>query len=159
MTLNSDNQIQIFSKILDQKNTYRLKLMSDVELLSYANINISKISDADSELLNLESNIFGSNKTSNCLICGQLKECPGHYGVIQTPYPILTNTLVLNDFLKVIEIICPFCSCVPINNARDALKLKPADRLKWLSDEVKKYKTRNKTYWFPLACLLATLAK
>lgn len=141
LNTNLNKNLPIYEKLLDSKNSYRLKMMSDVELLSYANVNISKISDVDSDTMNLESNIFGSNKTSTCLICGQLKDCPGHYGVIQTPYPIITNTLVLNDFLKLIEIICPFCSCIPISNAKETLKLKPQDRLRWLSDEIKKYKT------------------
>ena len=132
-----------FSKYIKNTNKYRLKLMSDTEILNNASIIYSKSNTAVSELYNLDSGLFGSTKSGDCKICHQTRDCPGHYGVIPLVYPIISNSIVEDKFLRLIQIICPICSNFPISNAKDALKFKPEERFAWIQKEVKAVRDNN----------------
>ena len=128
----------VFKTILDTKYFYRIKLMSDAEFLSTCVLNINKFNENSSDKLNIETPLFGNNKSEKCLICGKTRGCSMHHGALQSIYPIITNTLVMDDFFKVIQILCPFCSNLPIDNAKNALKKTQIERFKWCIEEVKK---------------------
>lgn len=132
-----------FSNYINSTNKYRLKLMSDVEILNNATVVYSKSYNSVSELYNLESGLFGATKSGACKICHQTRDCPGHYGVIPLTYPIISNSIVEDKFLRLIQIICPICSNFPIPNAKDALNQKPEERFIWLQEQVKKIKENN----------------
>lgn len=132
-----------FSKYITNTNKYRLKLMSDTEILNNASIIYSKCNTAVSDLYNLDSGLFGSTKSGDCKICHQTRDCPGHYGVIPLVYPIISNSIVEDKFLRLIQIICPICSNFPISNAKDALKLRPEERFAWIQKEVKAVRDNN----------------
>ena len=132
-----------FSKYINNTNKYRLKLMSDVELLNNASVIYSKNNINISNLYSLDSGLFGSTKSGECKICHQTRDCPGHFGLIPLVYPIISNSIVEDKFLKLIQIICPICSNFPITNAKDSLLLKPEERFVWLQKEVKKIQTEN----------------
>lgn len=51
-----------------------------------------------------------------CLTCGETnKRCQGHYGHIRLPVPIY-NKPYMPVVLKILQIICPFCSCTRISS-------------------------------------------
>lgn len=122
-------------------NKYRIKLMSDTELAKGACMIFNKQLAGSSDTHSLESPMFGQTKSSCCQICGQTKECTvSHYGLIALPYPILTNLMVEDHFVRLIQILCPCCSNVPIYNAKDALQRKPSERFDFLQNEVNRTK-------------------
>ena len=132
-----------FSKYINNTNKYRLKLMSDIELLNNASVIYSKNNINISNLYSLDSGLFGSTKSGECKICHQTRDCPGHYGLIPLVYPIISNSIVEDKFLKLIQIICPICSNFPITNAKESLSLKPEERFVWLQKEIKKMQIQN----------------
>jgi DNA-directed RNA polymerase beta' subunit len=124
---------------IDESSEYRIRLMSDTELERYASVIYNNKNVNNSQLYNIESGIFGANKHAECTICGQRSDkCPGHYGLISLPYPVITNTIIAERFLKLIQLICPCCSNFPIENASDALSIIPQNRFKFIKDEVQK---------------------
>lgn len=130
--------MEYYKNILSKTSEYRLKLMSDVELQRNASVIYNKNFDLNSEQYALDSGLFGMTKSSPCQICGQTKECCLHFGLINLPYPIITNTIVIDKFIKLLKIICPCCGNFPINNAKNSLKLAPEERFAWVQQEVKK---------------------
>ena len=124
---------------------YRLKLMSDNELLNHASILYNKqrntyaVGSTSSELQDLESGIYGSTKSGQCRICGQTRNCHGHYGVCALPYPIITNTIVIDKLVKLIQSICPVCSRFPIRKhlLDEALRLPKKERFNYIYETVK----------------------
>ena len=132
------DKLQYYSKI---DNQYRIKLMSDTELAKGACMIFNKQLAGSSDTHSLESPMFGQTKTSCCQICGQTKECTvSHYGLIALPYPILSNLMVMDDFIKLIQILCPCCSNIPIYNAKDSLNKKLQERFEFIQNEVNKIK-------------------
>lgn len=131
-----------YQKEIIGKNEYRLKLMSDIELMGNASVIYDSKGNV-SELYNLESGLFGSTKSGACKICNQTKNCPGHFGVIPLIYPIITNSVVEDKFLRLITNICPICSNFPLIDAKKSLNLKPEERFDWIQKEVKKMKENN----------------
>ena len=129
---------------IDSNNEYRIKLMSDSERERYASIIFnSKTTDSSNAAYTLESGYFGTNKHTACAVCLQTNKCPGHYGLISLPYPIVTNTIIAERFFKLIQLLCPCCSNFPIENAKDALSLKPEDRFNFIKSEVQKKQKNN----------------
>lgn len=143
MSTSNTFNFEEFSGYINNQNSYRLKLMSDVEILNNASIIFTKSNSTISDLFNLESGLFGATKNGPCTICHQTRDCPGHYGVIPLIYPIITNSIVEDKFLRLIQLICPICSNFPIPNAKDALKQKPEERFVWIQKEVKKIQENN----------------
>lgn len=137
-TANLPDKLRYYNQI---ENQYRIKLMSDVELAKGACMIFNKQLTGSSDTHSLESPMFGQTKSSCCQICGQTKECTvAHYGLIALPYPILTNLMVEDDFVRLIQILCPCCSNVPIFNAKDALTKRSQERFEFLQNEVNKIK-------------------
>ena len=112
--------------------------MSDIELQKNASVIYNKNLDFKNEQYSLESGLFGITKSSSCTICGQNRECTLHYGLIALPYPIISNTVVVEPMVKLLKIICPCCANFPIPNAKDALLMQPAARFGFIQEEVRK---------------------
>ena len=135
------SKYKILDQFLNEVNEYRLKLISDAELEKYACIIINDTTTAENIKFGLESALFGMTKNESCAICGQNKSCTQHFGLISLPYPIITNTIIILQFKKIVEMICPCCANFPIENIENVLKLKPEERFAWIKSEVeKKYK-------------------
>jgi DNA-directed RNA polymerase beta' subunit len=125
--------------------------MSDIELINHASIVYNKQRNAftnnitNSELQDLESGLYGSTKSGQCRICGQTKNCHGHYGVCQLPYPIIANTIILEKFVKLIQSLCPVCSSFPIKQylLDKALELPAKERFNYVYDTVKTIRENN----------------
>jgi len=129
---------------IDESSEYRIKLMSDVELERYASVIFNNKNMNNSQFYNLESGFFGVNRRVDCAICNQKgNACPGHYGLISLPYPVITNTIIADRFLKLIQLLCPCCSNFPIENAKDSLQLLPQNRFNFIKNEVQKKKAKN----------------
>lgn len=127
---------------------YRLKLLSDAELVNNASNIYSKnkqqygstnISDAQ----DLESGLYGSTKSGPCKICNQAKNCQGHYGACILPYPIITNTIILDKFIRLIQILCPVCSSFPINIKEVVNNYDSKERFAAIQERVRKLKQNN----------------
>ena len=124
---------------IDETSEYRIRLLSDTDLERYASVIYNNKNVNNSQLYNIESGIFGANKHAECTICNQRSDkCPGHYGLISLPYPVITNTIIAERFIRLIQLLCPCCSNFPIENARDALSLNPQLRFKFIKEEVQK---------------------
>lgn len=129
---------------LTSNHAYRLRLLPDEDILSAAEAVYSpKLLKTKNNTL--DSGLFGAslNMSDVCTICRQrMTECPGHYAVIQLPFPIF-NTICQRDFTRLIQILCPVCSHFVIPHANDALKLPPSQRFKWLREETASYLKNN----------------
>ena len=125
--------------------SYRLKLLSDTELVNSASILYTKKVDgtnfsAVAELQNLESGYYGSSTSIVCKICGQTRNCQCHYGVFQLPYPIPANTMIIDKLTRFIQLVCPICSRIPIDDheERQILNTPLTDRINTIQDKIKK---------------------
>ena len=126
---------------LNTVNKYRIKLLSDVELEKNASIiiDIAK-SNKENYTQLLESTLFGFYRGEPCEICGNKEECTCHFGLIKLPYPIIVNTVILDKFFKVIDVLCPVCGCIPLDNLSYLMDLKPEDRFGVVRKEILKVK-------------------
>ncbi|MGI5841623.1 MAG: hypothetical protein ACOX6N_05400, partial [Patescibacteria group bacterium] len=119
-------------------HSYRLRLMSDEEILSKAEVTYSPqlLKSRDHTL---DSSLFGATIMNPiCSVCFQrVEDCPGHYSVIQLPFPII-RSICFKEFKTLISLICPICSHFVIHNASDALQLTPEHRLTWIRKETEK---------------------
>lgn len=95
-------------------HSYKLRLMSDEELKSKSEV-IFTYDDIISKNYTLDSANFGcTNLHTNCSICGNDKEkCPGHMGVIVSPFPFV-KILCQEAFKTIVEMLCPICSKIPL---------------------------------------------
>lgn len=95
-------------------HSYKLRLMSDEELKTKSEI-IFTYGDIISKNYTLDSANFGcTNLHTECSICGNdIDNCPGHMGVIISPFPWV-KTLCVDAFKTIIEMICPICSKIPL---------------------------------------------
>ena len=117
---------------------YRLRLLSDAELLARA----EAVYDRNfllSKEYTLDSARFGATRASPiCSICKQrVEKCIGHFALIRLPFPIPV-IIAQKDFKTIVSIICPICSHLLIDNARDSLQLAPEARLSWVRRETMK---------------------
>ena len=146
------NKITIadYAKIMDNEefivepNSYRIRLMSDDELLSKSEI-IFKYDDLISKNYTLDSSSFGvTNLHSECSICGgDVNTCPGHMGAIISPFPFIKNICV-NSFRAIIELLCPVCSHIPLPESLCwyiERYIAPESRLKYCKKRVSEYKS------------------
>ena len=125
--------------IFRPNHAYQLRLVDDEELLAKAEcVYSSKLLKSRNHTL--DSPIFGATKMNPiCSVCFQrVEDCPGHFCVIQIPFPIV-RSICLKDFKALITLICPVCSHFIIPNAEDALELAPEFRLAWIKKETDKY--------------------
>ena len=78
-----------------------------------------------------------------CLTCGETnKKCQGHYGHIRLPHPIY-NKPFMPIILKILQIVCPFCSLTRISSeAINRLPI-PSKGINRLSALLEKSKTIN----------------
>ena len=121
------------------RSGYKLYLKSDEELRQESEILYDQ-NKITSKIYSLDSSNFGANRANpECYICHQnMMNCPGHYGVIKLPFPIVKN-VCLQEFKKIIQCICPICSNIPIKNISDKVKLiNPEHRLKYIKNELTK---------------------
>jgi hypothetical protein len=127
-----------------QRDCYQLRAPDDEEIISHAE-SVYSATDLNSVDHTLDSQKFGATiMLPTCGVCfNQISECPGHYSVILTPFPIV-RSVYGKDFKTLIPIICPICSKFPIINCNDALKLPAEDRLNWLKEKVTAKSTKNK---------------
>ena len=119
-------------------HSYQLRLMDDEEILSKAECiyNAQLLKSRDHTL---DSSLFGATIVNPiCSVCFQrVEDCPGHYSVIQLPFPIV-RSICLPAFKSLVTLICPICSHFIINNASNALSLAPEHRLNWIKKETEK---------------------
>lgn len=125
--------------IYKTNNRYTLRLLSDNELLAKADV-VYDTSHTISKNHTLDSSFFGASSSDPiCKICNQgMRECPGHYSVIQIPFPIV-KAICMDHFKRLITMICPICAKLLLPNAKQALFLDPQLRLQWLKDAIVKY--------------------
>lgn len=118
---------------------YQLRLETDEELLAKAEC-VYTDQMLKSKEHTLDSALFGATIMNPvCSVCFQrVEECPGHFSVIQLPFPIV-KAICLKDFKTLINLICPICSHFYIPNVKDVLQLAPEDRLTWIKDQSSKY--------------------
>ena len=97
-----------------QPHSYKLRLMSDEEIKAKSEI-IFTYDDIISKNYTLDSANFGcTNLHTECSICGNdIDDCPGHMGVIVSPFPFV-KTLCVDSFKTIVEMICPICSHIPL---------------------------------------------
>ena len=97
-------------------HSYKLRLMSDEELKTKSEI-IFTYDNIISKNYTLDSANFGcTNLHTECSICGNdIDDCPGHMGVIISPFPWV-KTLCVDAFKTIVEMLCPVCSHVPLPN-------------------------------------------
>ena len=132
--INDISEFQTFKT----NHSYQLRLMSDEEILSKAE-SVYNAQLLKSREHTLDSSLFGATiMNPDCSVCFQrVEECPGHYSVIQLPFPIV-RSICLKDFKTLISLICPICSHFIIPNISDALKIAPEYRLSWIKRETEK---------------------
>lgn len=128
----------ILHQLLTETNQYRIKLMSDVELERNATVILNDKLNNNNQTYSLESPLFGMNKNQECEICGGNKNCTCHFGLINLPFPIITNTIILDKFTKLVPLLCPICANFPIENAKLALNLRPNERFNYIRSQVLK---------------------
>lgn len=136
---------------LANNHVYRIRLLPDEEILSKASyVYTAKL--LKSRDFTLDSAIFGATIMNPiCSICYQrVEECPGHYSVIQLPFPIV-RSLCIKDFKLIITVICPVCSHFVIPNISDVLTLEPNSRLAWIRKETERY-TKNYSQMVKCCC-------
>ena len=139
-----NSELPISNDILEKygayqyNSIYQLRLVSDNEMLAKADI-VYDTQYLISKNHTLDSAFFGASSSDPwCKICGQgMRECPGHYSVIQLPFPIC-KAVCLDFFKKLITIICPVCAHLLIPDAKNALLLDSEFRLQWLKDKTTK---------------------
>ena len=132
--INDISEFQTFKT----NHSYQLRLMTDEEILSKAE-SVYNAQLLKSREHTLDSSLFGATiMNPDCSVCFQrVEECPGHYSVIQLPFPIV-RSICLKDFKTLISLICPICSHFIIPNISDALKIAPEYRLSWIKRETEK---------------------
>ena len=118
---------------------YQLRLQSDEEMLAKAEC-VYTDQLLKSKDHTLDSALFGATVMNPiCSVCFQrVEECPGHFSVIQLPFPII-KAICLKDFKTLISLICPICSHFFIPNIKDVLQLAPEDRLPWIKEQTNRY--------------------
>lgn len=96
-------------------HSYKLRLMSDEEIKNKSEV-IFTYDDIISKNYTLDSANFGcTNLHTECSICGNdIDNCPGHMGVIVSPFPFV-KTVCVDSFKTIVEMICPICSRVPLS--------------------------------------------
>ena len=119
-------------------HAYQLRLMTDEEILSKSEI-VYSAQLLKSREHTLDSSLFGASLMNPiCSVCYQrIDDCPGHYSVIQLPFPV-PRCICIKDFRTIISLICPICSHFVIPNIKDALSLAPDKRLAWIKKETDK---------------------
>ena len=117
-------------------NSYNIKLISDYELKSLAEVNFSE-KDLISKSHCLDSALFGAVDTQ-CMICRKNK-CAGHMGIITCPCPI-PRVLTINYIKTLIRCICSKCGKIILSNEikEEILKLPSYNRLTQIKEEVDK---------------------
>lgn len=125
-------------QIFKSNHAYQLRLMTDEEILSKAEI-VYNAQLLKSREHTLDSSLFGATLMNPiCSVCFQrIENCPGHYSVVQLPFPIV-KAICLKEFKTLISLICPVCSHFIIPNASKALNLAPEYRLAWIKKETEK---------------------
>lgn len=128
--------------IFNFEHAYQLRLVDDEELMAKAET-IFSTEFLLSKKHTLDSAIFGSTTSKAvCDVCSQRHDrCPGHFAVIQLPFPIV-RAICLKDFKTILPLICPICSHFLCETSKLALKLNPENRLPYIKKEVDKY-TKN----------------
>lgn len=118
---------------------YQLRLESDEEMLAKAEC-VYTDQLLKSKDHTLDSALFGATVMNPiCSVCFQrVEECPGHFSVIQLPFPII-KAICLKDFKTLISLICPICSHFFIPNIKDVLQLAPEDKLPWIKEQTNRY--------------------
>ena len=118
---------------------YQLRLESDEEMLAKAEC-VYTDQLLKSKDHTLDSALFGATIMNPvCSVCFQrVEECPGHFSVIQLPFPIV-KAICLKDFKTLITLICPICSHFFIPNIQDVKQLAPEDRLAWIKEQTSRY--------------------
>lgn len=125
-------------------DSYRIRLMSDDEILSKSEI-IFKYDDLISKNYTLDSSSFGvTNLHSECSICGgDVNTCPGHMGAIVSPFPFVKD-ICINSFKTIIELLCPVCSHIPLPESLCwyiEKYISPDARLKYCQKRISEYKS------------------
>ena len=69
-----------------------------------ARISSTQVNDKD----DINSPALGTGPAIYCSICPELKNCPGHMGLIQLKEPVF-NPLCIRDIIRVAEMVCPRC--------------------------------------------------
>lgn len=123
------------SAVYKTNNLYRLRLISDAEMLMKAE-GVYGADSLKSKDHTLDSARFGATITNPiCQICKQrIERCVGHYSVIQLPFPI-PRAISMSDFKTLVELLCPVCSHFVIDNIDAALELPAPNRLAWIRRE------------------------
>lgn len=134
-TNGSNQSLQTFKT----NHCYQLRLESDEEILAKAEC-VYTDQLLKSKDHTLDSALFGATVMNPiCSVCFQrVEECPGHFSVIQLPFPII-KAICLKDFKTLISLICPICSHFFIPNIKDVLQLAPEDRLAWIKEQSQRY--------------------
>lgn len=135
------NKPQDIDSLQTFKNShcYQLRLQTDEEMLAKAEC-VYTDQLLKSKEHTLDSALFGATIMNPvCSICFQrVEECPGHFSVIQSPFPFV-KAICLKDFKTLLPLICPICSHFYIPNIKDALVLAPEDRISWIKDQSARY--------------------
>lgn len=139
-------------QIFKTTHAYQLRLMPDEEILSKAEIVYSP-QLLKSREHTLDSSLFGATLMNPiCSVCFQrIENCPGHYSVLQLPFPIV-RAICLKEFKTLISLICPVCSQFIIPNVSNALKLAPEHRLPWIKKETEKITKTGESLIFCPSC-------
>lgn len=123
-------------------HSYQLRLEDDEEMLAKAET-VYSAQHLISKGHTLDSGIFGATLMNPiCDKCyNPTEKCPGHYAVIQLPFPIV-KAICLKDFKILLPLICPICSHLLSPNVKNALELIPENRLPYVKKEVERF-TKN----------------
>ena len=99
--INDISEFQTFKT----NHAYQLRLMTDEEILSKAE-SVYNAQLLKSREHTLDSSLFGATiMNPDCSVCFQrVEECPGHYSVIQLPFPIV-RSICLKDFKTLISLM------------------------------------------------------
>lgn len=135
--------------------SYRLRLMSDFEMKSKAEVLFSAEMNL-SRLNCLDSLFYGSTTSSSgvCAICNARSDtCPGHSGVISLPFPI-PRAICVKEIKNLIPLICPICSRVPLpDDIREQIyKVEPHLRLKIIKNEIEKISNKGENMFVCPRC-------
>ncbi len=126
-------------KYIGKDTIYRFRLKSDAELAANAVAIINSQDMLKSQSFNFDSPMFGHSRSDLCSICGNGQECTcAHYGLIAMPYAIMTNPFVESSLVKVVRMICPYCSNLPIESPEFVLNEEPKDRFTKMYAEISK---------------------
>lgn len=137
--MSSAHSLNILNSSFNFEHGYQLRLVDDEEMMARADT-IFSAEHLLSKNHTLDSALFGATRMNpNCAVCNQkIDKCPGHYAVIQLPFPIV-RAICLKDFSIILPILCPICSHFLCENVDVALTLNPENRIAYIKKECDKY--------------------